>query len=81
MPATFEAWQDESKWEVLAPQKTLALAGSGEEIKPHTGSIAWNPWRKRWVTVFMQRFGKPSALGELWYAEARPRPKDLGDRR
>ena len=33
--------------------------------------MAWNPWRKRWVTVFMEDFGKPSAFGELWYAEAR----------
>jgi hypothetical protein len=69
-PATFEAWQDSATWEVLKPQSTLPAAGSGEAIKPHTGSIAWNPWRKRWVTVFMQYLGKPSALGELWYAEA-----------
>ena len=39
-------------------------------MKPHSGSIAWNSFRKRWVTVFMQAFGKPSAFGELWYAEA-----------
>ena len=39
-------------------------------MRPHSGSIAWNLWRKRWVTVFMQWFGKPSAFGELWYAEA-----------
>lgn len=68
-PATFEAWQDAKTWEVLKPQASLAGAG-GETVKPHTGSIAWHPWRKRWVTVFMQAFGKPSAFGELWYAEA-----------
>ena len=69
-PATFEAWQDSSKWEVLKPQATLASASDGKAVKPHTGSIAWNPWRKRWVTVFMEALGKPSAFGELWYAEA-----------
>lgn len=69
-PANFEAWQDPQQWEVLEPQKTLAAAGDGAEVRPHTGSVAWNPWRKRWVTVFMQAFGKPSAFGELWYAEA-----------
>jgi hypothetical protein len=69
-PATFEAWQDPNQWEVLEPQKALKSADDGSEVRPHTGSIAWNPWRKRWVTVFMQRFGKPSAFGELWYAEA-----------
>ena len=67
---TFEAWQDSSQWEVLEPQETLVSARDGKAVKPHTGSIAWNPFRKRWVTVFMEVFGKPSAFGELWYAEA-----------
>ena len=69
-PATFEAWQDSSKWEVLEPQKTFVSAKDGQPVKPHSGSIAWNAFRKRWVTVFMESFGKPSAFGELWYAEA-----------
>lgn len=68
-PATFEAWQDAKTWEVLTPQPSLTGADGGT-VKPHSGSIAWHPWRKRWVTVFMQAFGKPSAFGELWYAEA-----------
>jgi hypothetical protein len=68
--ATFEAWQDPQQWEVLTPQESLHAADGGEQVTPHGGSIAWNPWRKRWVTVFMQYFGKPSAFGELWYAEA-----------
>ena len=69
-PATFEAWQDSSKWEVLKPQETLASVADGKTVKPHSGSIAWNAFRKRWVTVFMEKFGKPSVFGELWYAEA-----------
>ena len=69
-PATFEAWQDSATWEVLKPQENLRAAGDGAEVKPHSGSIAWNPFHKRWVTVFMQVFGKPSAFGEIWYAEA-----------
>jgi hypothetical protein len=68
--ATFEAWQDPSAWEVLKPQESFASATDGKAVKPHTGSIAWNSFRKRWVTVFMEAFGKPSAFGELWYAEA-----------
>ncbi len=68
-PATFEAWQDEKTWEVLKPQETLVDA-DGVKVKPHSGSIAWNDFRKRWVTVFMEGFGKPSVFGELWYAEA-----------
>jgi hypothetical protein len=69
-PATFEAWQDSSTWEVLKPQETLPGAGDGKPVKPHSGSIAFQPWRRRWVAVFMEAFGKPSAFGELWYAEA-----------
>lgn len=68
-PAKFEAWQDAATWEKLEPQKTLPTVDGGE-VKPHTGSIAWNDYRGRWVTVFMESFGKPSAFGELWYAEA-----------
>lgn len=73
-PATFEEWQDSSTWDPLKPQESIPAAEGGDLIHPHTGahsgSFAWHPWRKRWVTVFMQAFGKPSAFGELWYAEA-----------
>ena len=69
-PATFEAWQDSSTWESLKPQESVPSATDGKAVKPHSGSIAWNSFRQRWVTVFMESFGKPSAFGELWYAEA-----------
>lgn len=69
-PATFEDWQDSAKWVVMKPQESLTSATDGKPVKLHSGSMAWNPWRKRWVIVFMQGFGKPSAFGELWYAEA-----------
>jgi hypothetical protein len=69
-PASYEAYVDASTWEVLQPQATLVSATDGKPVTPHTGSIAWNAFRQRWVTVFMEKFGKPSAFGELWYAEA-----------
>jgi hypothetical protein len=69
-PPTFEGWQDADAWEPLEPQQSLRSAAGDEEVAPHAGSIAWNEYRKRWVTVFHQRFGKPSVLGEVWYAEA-----------
>jgi hypothetical protein len=68
--ATYEAWRDTSSWEVLSPQESLVSASDGKPVKPHSGSIAWNNYRKRWITVFMEVFGKPSAFGEIWYAEA-----------
>lgn len=76
-PATFEAWQDSTTWELLKPQETLTDT-SGAKVKPHSGSIAWSEFRKRWVTVFMEAFGKPSAFGELWYAEADAPPGPWG---
>lgn len=69
-PATFEAWENPTTWEPLEPQSTLVSAIDGKPVKPHSGSVAWNSWRKRWVTIFMEAFGKPSAFGEVWYAEA-----------
>lgn len=73
-PATFEAWQDPASWEVLNPPAKLTAAGSDEDVRPHTGvhsgGLGWHPWRRRWVSVFLQSGGKPSAIGELWYAEA-----------
>jgi len=68
-PATYEAWQDSKTWEVLKPPKEL-LSPEGKRVEPHSGHVAWNSFRQRWVTVFMEKFGKPSAFGELWYAEA-----------
>ena len=73
-PATFEAWQDSSTWEVLKPPEHLSSASDGKPVKPHSGSIAWNPWRKRWVTVFMEAFGKPSVFGELGMPKPTRRP-------
>ncbi|MCC6231787.1 MAG: hypothetical protein IT580_04040 [Verrucomicrobiales bacterium] len=70
-PARVEAWEDPSTWEVLRPSESLTAAGSAERVTLHSGSIAWNAYRQRWVTVFLQALGKPSAFGELWYAEAR----------
>ena len=68
-PASFEAWQDPARWEKLSPEESL-VAVDGAKVRPHSGAIAWNNYHQRWVTVFMEAFGKPSAFGELWYAEA-----------
>ncbi len=68
-PDSFEAWLDEKTWEKLDPPKELT-GSDGSKVVPHTGSIMLHPARQRWVTVFMQNGGKPSLLGELWYAEA-----------
>ena len=43
---------------------------SGKKISPHSGSVYFNAYRKRWVMIMQQTFGGPSFSGELWYAEA-----------
>ncbi|RYD22404.1 MAG: hypothetical protein EOP88_08230 [Verrucomicrobiaceae bacterium] len=68
-PDDFESWKNPSTWEKV--EKAAApKSANGEEIKPHRGAIAWSEYKKRWVTIFTQQWGKPSALGEIWYAEA-----------
>lgn len=63
------AWRDPAAWESIdAPE--AATAADGTQVQPHRGSIAWNAFRQRWITVFTQNLGKPSAFGEIWYAEA-----------
>jgi hypothetical protein len=69
-PANFESWQDPAAWEEIPAPAAPRSAEDGSEVKPHRGSVAWNPIRKKWITVFTQHFGKPSAFGEIWYAEA-----------
>jgi hypothetical protein len=43
---------------------------SGKAIMPHNGSVYFNNYRQRWIGIFVQQFGEPSNLGEVWYAEA-----------
>lgn len=68
--ATSVSWNEPATWEKLPEPAAPRSAEDGSEVKPHRGSVAWNPFRKKWITVFTQHFGKPSAFGEIWYAEA-----------
>ncbi len=43
---------------------------SGRAVTPHNGTVYYNAHRKRWIGIFVQHFGGPSVLGEVWYAEA-----------
>jgi len=70
MPATFEAWGDPSQWKALEPQQSVPSKDGREKVVPHRGSIAWNPHLRAWVAVFTQFGGKPSHLGEIWFARA-----------
>lgn len=67
---TYASWSDPGTWKKIDPPAAPRSAADGSEVKPHRGSVAWSPSRKRWVTLYTQDFGKPSAFGEIWYAEA-----------
>lgn len=69
-PDTFEAWRNPATWEAVPAPAAPRAAADGAEIKPHRGSIAWNAVRQRWLAIFTQNLGKPSAFGEIWYAES-----------
>jgi len=43
---------------------------TGKSIAAHRGSVSWNEYRKRWTMIATEIKGKPSMLGEVWYAEA-----------
>ncbi len=42
---------------------------TGKSVIPHQGSVYWNSYRKRWISIFAQLFGETLA-GEIWYSEA-----------
>jgi len=68
-----------SRWAMLE-EKGLVHDGDGEylfidnvtgdRVLPHSGSLSWNEYRKRWIFIFGQIWGTSSVLGEVWYAEA-----------
>jgi hypothetical protein len=43
---------------------------SGRRITPHGGSVYYNPYRHKWIAIFVEAGGESSYLGEVWYAEA-----------
>jgi hypothetical protein len=45
---------------------------AGKLVALHRASIEWNAYRKKWVLIGNEQGGRdsPSALGEVWYAEA-----------
>ncbi len=48
----------------------LKERATGQFVIMHRGSVNWNAYRKKWVMIATQIGGKPSNLGEVWYAEA-----------
>lgn len=72
-PASQEAEETRLKSKAMPPGKArfqVKDAATGAPIRVHRSSIAWSPYRKRWIMIASQLKGKESHLGEVWYAEA-----------
>jgi hypothetical protein len=66
---------EQSKWlksgQLQPDEGLLALCDvdSGRPVHAHSGSVAWNAFRRRYVMIVEEADGT-SYLGEVWYAEA-----------
>lgn len=70
-PATYEAWKDRSQWQPVKRRTSFKAADGSETVSLASGDIAWSGFRKRWIFIFQQKFGKSSAFGEVWYCEGK----------
>ena len=61
--ATVESWSDPNSWIKLDAQPSVRAAGSGEEIRPHRGSVVWSGFLKKWVCVFVAEGWKALCAG------------------
>ena len=43
---------------------------TGKAVLAHGGSVYWNAYRKRWISIAVEAGGKTSYLGEVWFSEA-----------
>lgn len=71
-PSAYESWDGQQWHKAAGPPKPAPLtdAETGDAITIHAGSCRWNAYRQRWIMIAHQAWGKPSNLGEVWYAEA-----------
>ena len=69
----YESWKNPANYQELKCDVAFTDATPGKPVKPHNGSISWNPWRKKWISIFSEE-GGTSYLGEIRYAEA-PTPE------
>ena len=63
---SYEAWKDIGTYQSVTCDIAFTDASTGKPVKAHNGSLSWNPWRKKWVSIFTDA-GK---LGQIRYAEA-----------
>jgi hypothetical protein len=66
----YESLIDPKQYEAVKADVRFSDTATGKSVKHHHGSVAWNPFRKRWVSIFTAEGGDSSYLGEIYYADA-----------
>jgi hypothetical protein len=72
-PAESQEEADLVKRRLIKPDECRVMpedVATHQRVTLHEGSVCWNEYRQRWVLIAVQYGGKPSFLGEVWYAEA-----------
>lgn len=74
------AFQGTSVWQRATPPEVPKLIDGAlgkitrnrteERVTPHAGAVRWSPYLKKWIAVFVETGGRPSLLGEIWFAAA-----------
>jgi len=73
MEDNYETWKNPALYQNVKCDAAFTDAISGNPFKAHNGSVSWNSWRKKWISIFTEE-GGTSNLGEIRYAEA-PAPE------
>lgn len=63
---SYEAWKDLGSYQSITCDIAFTDATTGKPVKAHNGSLSWNPWRKKWISIFTDA----AKLGQIRYAEA-----------
>jgi len=70
IPDSYEDYVNPEKWEKVEKPKEI-LARDGTKLQSAQGHVVWNAYRKKYVAIMQQKFGKPSGFGEIWYLESK----------
>jgi hypothetical protein len=66
----YESLIEPREYQPIAADVQFSDARSAQNVKHHHGSVAWNGYRKKWISIFTREYGDASYLGEIYYAEA-----------
>jgi hypothetical protein len=71
VPDRYESLIDPKQYQAVKADVRFTDATTDKPVKHHHGAVEWNPYRKKWVSIFVREHGDSSYLGEIYYAEAK----------